>query len=301
MTLRAFLLCLLALFPLYAGAEQVNERPILVEPQWLVNHLDDQNLVIIDARPKSAYQVGHIKGAVSLSADSTARDETGQLLALHVLQEIFRRSGVSADSLVIVYDDGSFHDAARLFWLFEVLGHAGKVAVLNAGYQEWIAAEYPITASAHAPAMTDFLVTVDPDRIGTKLAMRMALESPNKSIVDARSKAEYAGYAGDPYGRSGHIPGAINIPGGHNRVKLQGSSRLKDLSELGQIYSEIPTENQIYVYCDNGKDSALSYLALRLVGRQAAVYGGGWLEWRNDPALPIQQSVQSGTNRQGVE
>lgn len=284
---------LLVMSPFAAGFANDLERPILVEPEWLVNHLKDNHLLILDARPKSEYQQGHIDGAVHLSAAATVRGDNGRLVPLRLLQDLFRRAGVSSDSLVIVYDSGIFHDAARIFWLLEVLGHSGKVAVLNSGYQEWVKEKFPVSVSSSAPAMTDFLVTVDPDRIGTKLAMRLAFENPNKTIIDARTAVAYSGKDQSSSDRKGHIPRAINIPADFNRQQYENGSRFKSVAELELLYSEIPEQNKVYVYCENGSDSALSYFALRLIGRQAAVYGGGWREWQSDPNLPIRQTEAS--------
>jgi 3-mercaptopyruvate sulfurtransferase SseA len=43
----------------------------LVDTSWVLEHLDDPGVVIIDARPPEEYVQGHIAGAVNLSSADT--------------------------------------------------------------------------------------------------------------------------------------------------------------------------------------------------------------------------------------
>ena len=42
---------------------------MFVTYSWLLEHLDDQNTVIIDTRPKISYSYGHIPNSISLTVE----------------------------------------------------------------------------------------------------------------------------------------------------------------------------------------------------------------------------------------
>jgi len=44
---------------------------------------------------------------------------------------------------------------------------------------------------------------------------------------------------------------------------------------------------RVIVYCEHGREAAVAYLALRLLGQAPALYHGGWRDWSADPMLPV--------------
>jgi len=89
-------------------------------------------------------------------------------------------------------------------------------------------------------------------------------------------------------GYFGHISTAINIPFDLN---LNAStSKLLSLSELSKLYEMLDKKKPVIVYCNKGKQSALSYVVLRYLGYKVSAYDGSWFEWgrkKNFPQHPI--------------
>lgn len=286
-------LVLITLLLQYSIASNVmasgHDEQILVDVSWLVKHRNDSGIVIVDARPEKEYLAGHIAGAVNIPVSKTFNplqntDRVGNLL--HI-QNLFRDAGVRNDHAVVIYDGSSYIDAGRVFWVFEVYGHK-QVKLLNGGFLGW--REYSgesLSKSLREIKKSDYIPAIEPDRLITKFSMRLALEDKNKVIIDTRATDEYEGSRSIAK-RSGHIPGAVSIPWDKNFVDIGGIKMLKPASELQELYNDVAQNKQVYLYCNKGKQSSLSYTVMRQLGYDAAHYDGSWYEWGNDFALPIE-------------
>jgi hypothetical protein len=77
---------------------------VLVEPQWLQEHLHDPTLKVIevDVSPL-AYQQGHIQGAVLWNIDKDIKDINYQLVDKATTEALVNRSGIGPASTVVLY------------------------------------------------------------------------------------------------------------------------------------------------------------------------------------------------------
>ena len=278
----ALALSVLLLWALPAAAETLR-----VTPEWLNDHLQQPDLVLIDARAPADYAAGHLPGAVNLPELATYRDRgrDGRIVEPPVMQELLRKLGVRPDATLVVYDDGSLLSSARVFWTLEVYG-LKNVRLLDKGFAGWQARDFPVATDTTKPAPSDYVAEVDPRRIATRFTTQLAIADPAQQLIDARSPGAYAGKVSKAK-RFGHIPSAINIPVHENLAQAPDGSALRNLDELAQIYAEVPKERNLVLYCDIGRVSAVNYLALRELGYQVANYDASWLEWGNDSGLPI--------------
>jgi len=269
------------------SAAEMEQR--LVDQEWLIAHIDDADLVIIDTRTRKRYQEGHIDGAVSLSVwDTFGKDPRDDLAApISKIQTLFSNAGVDQATRVLLYDDGEMINAARVFWVLETHGHR-RVAILNPGYQAWVEKQLPTNNKVVVPARRHFLSHITPHRLATKFSTRLAVSDPGTVIIDARSSEEYRGQESRS-ARSGHIPGAVSMPSADNLKS--GTAGLKDFSELKTLYSGIDSNKKVIAYCNKGRDSALTYFILRQLGYDVAAYDGSWYEWGNDAQLPVEVGV----------
>lgn len=105
---------------------------------------------------------------------------------------------------------------------------------------------------------------------GDELARRLAEGSV--TVLDVRTRAEYAGEAGYPCDpRQGHIPGAVN-------VEVDELLAASDVPALLAGHGA-GAEREIVAYCHSGQRSALAVQALRQAGLDASNYEGSWHEW----------------------
>jgi thiosulfate/3-mercaptopyruvate sulfurtransferase len=262
---------------------------LMARADWLAGVLDDPLLVLLDARSRAEFDAGHLPGAVPFDPQSLLNSENGgDLLPLDQVEALFGAAGIAMDVTVVVYDGLDYRSAARIFWALEVHGHP-SVAVLDGCYGGWVAEGRPVTADVRPPAPRRFVASMRPERLATRLLVARSLQDPQTTILDSRSASEYAGLESKAT-RKGHIPQAVNLD---YKVSLdegeEGVCSFKDLEELTAVYGQsIPRGSKVITYCNTGTRASVSYLVLRSLGYETAVYDGAWMEWGNDPSLPIQ-------------
>jgi len=262
-----------------------NWTMIVIDAENLITRMNNSDVIVVDARPEKEYQQGHIDNAINIPvkktySETTPKDRVG---SVEQIQRIFGQAGISNNTHVVIYDDGTFINAARLMWVFEVYGHT-RVSVLNIGLPGWIAAGYKTSTSNTSLAAKQFLAVVKTSRLSTKFSTMLALNNNEKIIIDARSEDEYLGKTSKSH-RHGHIPNSISLPWTVNIDKE--SNQLKSIAELKKIYAHVNKDKNVITYCNKGRQSSLTYLALRRLGYSVSHYDGSWYEWGNDASLPI--------------
>jgi thiosulfate/3-mercaptopyruvate sulfurtransferase len=260
-----------------------------VDADWLRDHLGDARLVILDVRLQTDYEVDHIPGALSFPDALTYQQKStgGRIVEPDVIQALLRERGVQRDDLVVVYDNGGLVDASRVLWSLEVYG-VQQVRVLDKGLAGWVAKAYPLTGEVPAVTPSDFVPAVDHRRIASKFATQLATRNPRQVVVDARPAEAYRGETSTAK-RFGHIPTAVNIPVHANINNERDGLSLRHPEELLSLYGGLPKDGKVILYCEIGRVSATSYLALRELGYDVANYDASWREWGNDLSLPIEK------------
>lgn len=270
---------------------------VLVETDWLAEHLDEGDLKVVEVDvDTAAYEEGHIPGAVGWNwqtqlCDTVRRD----IVPKPELERLLGEAGIANDTTVILYGDNNNWFACWAFWQLKIFGHE-DVRILNGGRKKWLAEERPLTREAPAVSPESYRAH-DPDvSIRAFLGQVMtSYKSSDWSLVDVRSPDEYTGKILAPPGlaetcqRGGHIPGARNIPWSKN---CNEDGTFKSADELRQLYHEagIPDNGKVITYCRIGERSSLTWFALRyLLGWDEVVnYDGSWTEWGNLVNAPIQ-------------
>lgn len=260
-----------------------------ISPEQLKQQLSDNQLIILDARSSKAYQAGHIAGAASFPISLTYKNQklNGKISQPAAIQKNFRARGISKDSQVIVYDNGDLVDAARLFWVLEVYGLT-QVKVLDHGYDDWLNKAYPISLKEPVSTPSQYIATLNHRRLASKFTTQLATRNKNQLVIDARSTSDYVGDTSSAK-RFGHIPTALSIPASHNISVAEGVAGLKPISQLTELYSNIPKDKKVVIYCAFGRVSSVNYLALRELGYDVSNYDASWNEWGNDFKLPIEK------------
>ncbi len=279
---------LLILLVFYSAVISAQNSDAIIEPQKLYSKLSTtSSWIILDVRSEEKYAAGHIVGAINIPIEKTFRrvEKTKKVASIPIIQELFASAGISNDSIVVLYDGGGYIDAGRMYWVLEVYGHQ-NVVLLNGGYPGWIKRNLPVSREARQLKPTRYVAAIQPSRLATKFQTRLAIDDKNQNVIDARSNNEYIGKSSQAI-RSGHIPSAISIPWDENFVETGGVLVIKSFAELKKIYDGIDSAKKVITYCNRGKHSSFTYFILRQLGYDAAHYDGSWLEWANDPNLPV--------------
>lgn len=275
----------LQLIFLFFGFLSLNAEDLRLQMDQLSK--DISTYKIIDVRPETDYQQGHIKNALNFPISLTYNDKSvnGRLTEPNKMQNILRKLGLDVNDQVVIYDDGTFFDAERLFCGLEVYGFK-HVKLLNSGFDEWYKSNLAVSEELPNIKESTYIASVDNKKLATKFSTQIATKSPFIIIMDARKYNAYIGEESNAK-RFGHIPEAISRPAIHNISTVDNFSKLKDIKELEELYKDIDKSKKIISYCDIGKISSSNYFALRQLGYDVANYDASWKEWGNDSELPI--------------
>lgn len=272
----------------------------LVSTDWLADHLKDPDLRVLDASwylPNSdrnalaEYNHGHIPGARFFDIDeiSDARSDLPHMAPpVEKFMSRLRAMGVGDGHQVVVYDGAGLFSAARVWWLFRLMGQH-NVAVLDGGFPKWIAENRPIEDLP--PIIRDRHMTVRREAYRVKDVTQVAAASKlgDQEIIDARSLERFEGTAPEPRAgmRAGHIPGSKNVPFG-NLLNTDGT--MKPVDQLRLIFETagVDLSKPAITSCGSGVTAAILSLALERIGkRDHALYDGSWSEWGASTTLPI--------------
>jgi thiosulfate/3-mercaptopyruvate sulfurtransferase len=269
------------------------EKPILVSPQWLKEHLKDPDLVLVQATYlKLDYEKEHIEGARYLWPEWLAPNSPeGSYNAPDVAKatELLRSYGVNNNShIVLCHVRNEVSPTARMFLTLENLGLRGKVSFLNGGLEGWKTEGYEVTNTI--PAAKKGNVQLHPGNLLVdKDYVLKTLASDNALVVDARMKIYYDGETtGNP--RDGHITGAQNIP---YTEMIDATNKFKSLEDLKPYFTPVASPGkELVVYCFIGQTASVVYMAGRMLGYNMKLYDGSLQEWSRISTLPMEKTIK---------
>ncbi|MGA2188525.1 MAG: sulfurtransferase [Steroidobacteraceae bacterium] len=245
-----------------------------------------------------AYLAAHIPGARyadlnrDLSAPVVAGSGRHPLPSPAAATEFFASLGIGAGTQVIAYDEANGSFAARAWWLLNWLGFS-RVAVLDGGFQAWVADHGALEAGApgaggSAAGAQPFTARPRPELVMTAAEVLRALADPGRLLVDARAPERFAGGVEPLDSVAGHIPGAVNHPFTRN---LDSRSRFLPAAELRRLWLERlggTAPHNMIAMCGSGVTACHNLLAMSAAGLPGAkLYAGSWSEWIRDPDRPV--------------
>ena len=264
----------------------------LVSTDWLARHLKDPDLRVLDASwylpdagrdAKAEYAQAHIPGARFFDIDEIA-DLRSALPHMAPPPEKFisrmRAMGVGDGHQVVVYDGAGLFSAARVWWLFRLMGKA-DIAVLDGGLPKWRAEGRAVEDMP--PVIKDRHITVCKQNQMVKDVTQVAHTAKlgEAEIIDARSAPRFRGEVAEPRPglRAGHIPGARSVP---YTTLLNADGTMKPPPALKAAFEAAGVDlgKPAITSCGSGITAAILSLALERIGhRNHALYDGSWAEW----------------------
>ncbi|HNX51494.1 MAG TPA: sulfurtransferase [Thermoanaerobaculaceae bacterium] len=283
---------------------------VVVDTLWLATHLDAPNLRIVECDADSRlYDHGHIPGAVRLDCQADLVDLASRdLVSRDELEALAGRLGIGNGTDVVFYGDEHNILACHAYWVFRLFGHT-RMKILNGGRTRWIADGQRLVRDVPRVAVSRYMSI---DRTQEFRALRedvlrhIGWPDPRfprvnligRALVDDRSPAEYEGqFRPDGeyparFRRSGHIPGACNLPW-RELVRADGTFRTTEEIKRVLVRKGLTPEKDIVVYTRIGERSSLVWFVLHeLLGfPKVRNYDGSWTEWGNMVGMPIESSA----------
>ncbi len=233
------------------------------------------SIVLVDVRPRPAYDAGHIPTAVHLDSetDLSAIGPDPSVGGRHPLpddaqlEEVFSRAGIGKESFVLVLDDGTGW-AARCWWLLRHVGHDDAGTIPIAGYLGPLSTDEPRPSAGRFRARPRIDDTIGAEEILARL------DDPSLRLLDARSRVRWLGEEEPIDPVAGRIPGAVSAP---------FTEPLPDGATSGP---------ELVTYCGSGVTACVVAQRLILAGRDdVRVYPGSFGEWCRRVDYPIEKGT----------
>ena len=231
------------------------------------------SVVLVDVRPRDAYDAGHLPGAVHLDTEtdlSTIGPDAADggrhpLPDAAKLERVFGAAGIGPRSFVLALDDGSGW-AARCWWLLRHVGHddAGSLDMRTYVGSLSTAPVEPEPVTFRARPRDDD--TVEAEEILSRLG------DPTLTLLDARSRVRWLGDEEPLDPVAGRIPGARSAP-------FDAPLPADAAAAPGPV-----------AYCGSGVSAAVIAQKLIVAGRDdVRLYAGSFSEWCRRPGYPVEK------------
>lgn len=278
----------------------------LVDVAWLQAHINEPRLIVLDCTVgfeldeagrlifhsgRTDWEAAHIPRSnfADILGELSVQDSPYQftLPDAEQFEAAMEAIGVGDGAIVILYDTTYSMWATRVWWMLNAFGFE-NAAVLDGGFTAWKAAGREVTDAP--PNVQDATFTADlrdgwfVDQADVVGAVE---QSTSTCVIDALMPDMYSG-ASAPYGRAGHIPGAINVPA--VAVVDENTRRFLDEGELRKMFNAAlyDPEQSVITYCGGGIAATADAFLLKRLGKEnVAVYDGSMAQWTDDPSLPL--------------
>lgn len=277
-------------------------RP-LVSTEWLAANLDADDLRIVDcsvvmratdegytfAPGREEWQAGHVPGSAFVDIQNELA-HSGSPLPLMLPEAghfagVMEGLGIGEGTRTVLYDRSNHAWAARVWWMLRVHGY-DDVAVLDGGWNKWVAEDRPVSRQAPPRRRGRFPIAFRPELVASREHVVEALDRPDTLLINALSPAEFEGST-SRFPRAGRIPGSVNVYC-QSLVDPETHCYLPP-ERLREAFGAAADAARAITYCGAGIAASSDALALAVIGRDdVAVYDGSLSEWTADPELPLE-------------
>lgn len=266
----------------------------VVTGDWLVKHLDDAHLVIVDVSDEEAYGAGHVPGAIRSGIERWRQPKgsaAAEVRSPEALQEEMRRLGIKEDSTVVVYSHHQNNkDMLKATYVLWAMAYAGltNTALLDGGLDAYTAAGGTLSDKAEADCKGSYTVKTQKKMVASIDEVKAALDK--MPMVDSRPAVFYYGAQLQPVlKRPGHIRGAKSY---FWRYSVTNDNLLKPAETLSEMIEKglgFDKNAPIIIYCTGGLEASMNdFVFRRLLGfEKAKLYDASMKEWANRDDTPM--------------
>jgi thiosulfate/3-mercaptopyruvate sulfurtransferase len=271
---------------LFIGLNALTAQVTISAKDFSALQKSNKDLVVVDATKASDYAKIHIMKAINIPYAEL--NKTGDIAGLikdpNDIAAYLGEKGISNDSEIVVYDEGSNKYASRVYWVLKYVG-ATNVKILHKDMDEWKGARLRLTKSPTPVKAETFTANVNPAIYAAMSEVKSGLNKSNVVLVDCRAANEYDGSIETS---KGHLPGAVNMEF-KEVLKANGDFKSKvELQELAKKFN-LTADKTIILYCATSVRAAVSYVAFKeILGLgNVKVYDGAYNEWVADASNKI--------------
>lgn len=279
----------------------------LVETDWLVDHLDDPGVRVLEATTilrrgddgrlraesgRDGWAESHIPGSVFADLPGDLSDKNATLRFMMPPPEQFAEAmssyGVGDDTRVVLYDRAAGMWAARVWWMLRAFGFE-NAAVLNGGWSKWTAEGRATSDAAPESREATFTARPRPELIANQADVLAATGDEDTCLLNSLSEEQHRGEGASPYGRPGRIASSVNVPA--NSLVDPETNVYLPLEQLRERFASVGADQaeRVITYCGGGIAASNDALALTLLGYEnVAIYDASLSEWAADESLPME-------------
>jgi thiosulfate/3-mercaptopyruvate sulfurtransferase len=275
----------------------MSREDVLVSADWAEQHLGQPGVVFVEVdEDVSAYDKGHIAGAVKLDWKSELQDPVRRdFVGKEDFERLLSAKGISNDDTVVLYGGNNNWFAAYAYWYFKLYGHR-DVKLLDGGRKKWELESRPLAEEVTERPPTQYRAA-EQDTSIRAFRDEVLAAIGEKNLIDVRSPDEFAGRLLAPAHlpqevsqRPGHIPTAVNVPWS-KAANEDGTFKSDD--ELRKLYADagVDYDRDTIAYCRIGERSSHTWFVLHeLLGEpNVKNYDGSWTEYGSLVGVPIEK------------